>query len=155
MAFSLLICKNDTTYNAMHVQASIQRCVMNENFFMLWHWRLRHISIDKIKRLVNDRVLSTLDFVDFLTLVWTVLRESRPISQKKVLREAHTYQRSYIQTFVVQLWTHMVINTSFLSLMITHDICISTCFITRTKHQMPLKFLRLEQKNNEKSKLRS
>lgn len=36
---------------------------------MLWHQRLGHILIDKIKRLVNERVLSTLDFADFKTCV--------------------------------------------------------------------------------------
>ena len=36
---------------------------------MLWHQRLGHISIERIKRLVNDGVLSILDFVDFETCV--------------------------------------------------------------------------------------
>ena len=42
---------------------------MNKNSSILWHQRLRHISIDIIKRLVNDRVLSTLNFTDFDTCV--------------------------------------------------------------------------------------
>ena len=32
---------------------------------MLWHGRLGHISIERIRRLVNDGVLETLDFSDF------------------------------------------------------------------------------------------
>ena len=36
---------------------------------MLWHQRLGHISIDKIKRLVKDGVLSTLDYTDLETCV--------------------------------------------------------------------------------------
>ena len=36
---------------------------------MLWHWRLGHISIERMKKLVNDGVLSTLDFTDFETCV--------------------------------------------------------------------------------------
>ena len=36
---------------------------------MLWHWRLGHISIERIKILVNDGVLSTLDFTDSDTCV--------------------------------------------------------------------------------------
>ena len=36
---------------------------------MLWHRRLGHISIERMKKLVNDGVLSTLDFVDFETSV--------------------------------------------------------------------------------------
>ena len=36
---------------------------------MLWHRRLGHISIERMKKSVNDRVLSTLDFADFETCV--------------------------------------------------------------------------------------
>jgi len=32
---------------------------------MLWHQRLGHISIERIKRLVKDKVLNTLDFGNF------------------------------------------------------------------------------------------
>ena len=61
--------QNDFTYNSMHVTAGLKRCVMNEEFCMLWHRRLGHISIERIKKLVNDGVLSTLDFADFETRV--------------------------------------------------------------------------------------
>ena len=36
---------------------------------MLWHRRLGQISIERMKKLVNDGVLSTLDFADFETCV--------------------------------------------------------------------------------------
>ena len=75
--------QNDATNNAMHVHTGIKRCVINEDSSMLWHRRLGHISIQRIKRLVNDGVLSTLDFTD-LRLVWTVLKESELISPRKV-----------------------------------------------------------------------
>ena len=42
---------------------------MNEDFSILWHRRLGHISIERIKRLVNAGVLSTLDFTNFDTCV--------------------------------------------------------------------------------------
>ena len=61
--------QNDTTNNTMHVHTSTKRCVMNEDSSMLWHWRLGHIFIQIIKRLLNDGVLSTLDFTDFDTCV--------------------------------------------------------------------------------------
>ena len=61
--------QNDTTNNTMHVHIGTKRCVMNEDSSMLWHRRLGHISIQRIKRLVNDGVLSTLDFTDFHTCV--------------------------------------------------------------------------------------
>ena len=53
----------------MHVHTSTKRCVINEDSSMLWHLRLGHIFIQRIKRLVNDGVLSTLDFTDFHTCV--------------------------------------------------------------------------------------
>ena len=61
--------QNDTINNTMHVHTSTKRCVMNEDSFMLWHRRLGHISIQRIKRLVNDGAFSTLDFTDFHTCV--------------------------------------------------------------------------------------
>ena len=42
---------------------------MNEDSSILWHRRLRHISIDRIKRLVNDKILNTLDFANFDTCI--------------------------------------------------------------------------------------
>ena len=42
---------------------------MNEDSSILWHWRLGHISIDRIKGLVNDKVLNTLDFTVFNTCI--------------------------------------------------------------------------------------
>ena len=44
--------KNDTTNNTMHVHIGTKRCVMNEDSSMLWHRRLGHISIQRIKKLV-------------------------------------------------------------------------------------------------------
>ena len=57
----------DATHNVMHVHIGVKRCVMNEDSSLLWHRRLRHISIERIKRLVNDGVLSASDFIDFDT----------------------------------------------------------------------------------------
>nr|KYP76956.1 Retrovirus-related Pol polyprotein from transposon TNT 1-94 [Cajanus cajan] len=67
--YSINLQNNDAAYNSMHVSSGLKRCVMNEDSSMLWHRRLGHISIDRIKRLVNDGVLSTLDFADFETSV--------------------------------------------------------------------------------------
>ena len=53
----------------MHVTVGLKRCIMNEESSLLWHWRLGHISIERMKNLVNDGVLSTLDFTDFETCV--------------------------------------------------------------------------------------
>ena len=51
----------------MHVHTGTKRCVINEDSSKLWHRRLGHISIERIKRLVNEGVLNTLDFTDFET----------------------------------------------------------------------------------------
>ena len=61
--------QNYITYISMHVTVGLKRCVMNEESSMLWDRRLGHISIERIKKLVNDGVLSTLDFADFETCV--------------------------------------------------------------------------------------
>ena len=49
----------------MHENVGIKCSVINEKSPILWHKRLGHVSIEKIKRLVNDRVLEALDFTDF------------------------------------------------------------------------------------------
>ena len=57
-------------YNVvLHTHIVNKRCIMNEDSSILWHQRLGHISIDRIRRLVNDKVLNTLDFVDFDTCI--------------------------------------------------------------------------------------
>jgi len=53
----------------MHVSAGLKWCVVNEDSSMLWHQRLGHVSIEIIKRLVNDGIHSTFDIVDFETCV--------------------------------------------------------------------------------------
>ena len=50
--------QNDSTYTTMHVQTGTKRCVINKDSSMLWHQRLEHISIKRIKRLVNDGVIN-------------------------------------------------------------------------------------------------
>ena len=66
--FSLNL-QNDATYHIMHVQTGIKQCVVSKDSSILWHWRLGHISIERIRRLVNNGVLSTLNFTDFDTCV--------------------------------------------------------------------------------------
>ena len=69
MVFFFIDLQNDTTHNALHVQIGTKRCVMNEDSSTLWHRRLGHISVDRIKRLVNNEILSTLDSIAFNTCV--------------------------------------------------------------------------------------
>ena len=53
----------------LHTHSGIKRCIVNEDSSIMWHRRLWHISINRIKRLVNDVVLDTLDFTNFDTYV--------------------------------------------------------------------------------------
>ena len=48
--------QNEATNNSLHVHIDTKRCNIYEDSSMLWHQRLGHISIDKIKILVKDGV---------------------------------------------------------------------------------------------------
>ena len=63
--------QDSTSYDTLHVSSSlgIKRNIINEDSSILWYRRLGHISIERVKRLVKDGVLSTLDFTDFDTCV--------------------------------------------------------------------------------------
>ncbi|KAJ9685151.1 hypothetical protein PVL29_017257 [Vitis rotundifolia] len=80
--------QNDTAHNSLHVQTGIKRCVVKEDSSTLWHRRLGHISIDRIKRLVNDGVLSTLDFTDFETYVDCIKGKQTNKSKKGATRSS-------------------------------------------------------------------
>lgn len=62
---------------------------MNEDSSMLWHRRLGHIFSDRIKRLVNDGVLSTLDFADFETCVDCIKGKQTNKSKKGAKRSSN------------------------------------------------------------------
>ena len=57
-------------------------------FSILWHCILRHISVNRIKRLVNDGVLSTLDFTDFDTCVDCIKGKQTKKSKKGAKRSS-------------------------------------------------------------------
>ena len=59
--------QDNNAYNSLSLTTGIKKNVMNEESFLLWHRRLGHISIQRSKRLVNEGVLSTLDFTNFET----------------------------------------------------------------------------------------
>ena len=70
----------------------IKHGVINEKSSMLWHWRLCHISIDRIKRLVNDGVLQALDFTDFGTCVDCIKGKQTNKSKKGSRRTSHVLE---------------------------------------------------------------
>ncbi|KAF7820704.1 Retrovirus-related Pol polyprotein from transposon TNT 1-94 [Senna tora] len=63
--------QDNTSYDTMHASSSIgiKRCATNENSSMLWHRRLGHISLERVKMLVKEGVLNALDFTDFNTCI--------------------------------------------------------------------------------------
>ena len=56
---------------------------------MLWHRRLGHISIDRIKKLVKDGVLCTLDYTDLETCVEYIKGKQINKSKKNVNRSSN------------------------------------------------------------------
>ena len=67
----------------------LRRCNINEDSSMLWHRRLGHISIDIIKRLVKDGVLSTLDYTDLETCVDFIKGKQTSKSKKNANRSSN------------------------------------------------------------------
>ena len=86
-------------YNSMHVTARLKSCVMNEESSMLWHRRLGHISIERMKKLVNDGVLSTLDFSDFETYVNCIKGKQTNKSKKGVKRSTNLLEIIHTDIF--------------------------------------------------------
>ena len=99
--------QNDATNSSMHVHTGTKMCNINEDSFILWHQRLGHIFLDRIKRLVNDRVLSTLDYTDFETCVDCIKRKQTNKS-KKVANRSSNILKSYILIYIIQTWICMV-----------------------------------------------
>lgn len=72
----------------MHVQAGTKRCVMNESSSTLWHRRLGHISFERVKRLVKDGILSTLDFTESETCIDCIKGKQTNKSKKGAKRSS-------------------------------------------------------------------
>lgn len=72
----------------MHVHTSTKICVINGDSSKLWHKRLGHISIERIKRLVNEGVLNTLIFTDFETCVYCIKGKQTNRSKKGANRSS-------------------------------------------------------------------
>ncbi|KAL0373926.1 UNVERIFIED_CONTAM: Secreted RxLR effector protein [Sesamum radiatum] len=65
------------------------KCVMNEDSSVLWHRSFGHISIERIKKLVNDGVLNTLDFTDFDTCMDCIKDKQINVSKKDAKRSSN------------------------------------------------------------------
>ena len=106
--------QNDTTYNSLHVQTGIKRCAINEDSSTLWHRRLGHISIDRIKRLVNDGILSTLDFTNFETCVDCI--KGKQTNKSKIGATRSSAILEIIHTDICSLETHGLLWSEILHL---------------------------------------
>ena len=60
--------------------------VLNNHSSSLWHRRLGHISIERLKRLVKDGVIQTLDFTDFDTCLGCIKGKQTNKSNKGAKR---------------------------------------------------------------------
>ena len=73
----------------MHVHIGTKRCNINEDSSLLWHQRLGYISIDRIKRLVKDGVLSTLFYIVLETCVDCIKGKQTNKSKKDANRSSN------------------------------------------------------------------
>ena len=85
----LYIVQLQNNYNSLSIIVGTKRCIMNEDSSFLWHKRLGHISIQRIKRLVNEGVLSALNFIDFETCVDCIKGKQTNKSKKGATRSEH------------------------------------------------------------------
>ena len=76
----------------VHLQGlivGIKRNVMNEESSLLWYWRLEHIFIQSIKRLVNEGVLSALNFTNFEICLDCIKEKQTNKSKRGATRSKH------------------------------------------------------------------
>ena len=92
----------------MHANVGIKRSLINENSSMLWHRRLGHISIERIKGLVKDGVLKTLDFTDFGTCVDCIKGKQTNKTTKGAKRSTKILE--IIHTDICELFTTPCLN---------------------------------------------
>jgi hypothetical protein len=88
---------------------------------MLWHWRLGHIYIERIKRLVNDEILSILVFTDFETCVNCIKEKQTNKSKKGANRSSDILEIIHIDICTLNM-DSLGQNTSAILQLITHDI---------------------------------
>ena len=127
----LIFLQNDTTYNSLHVQTGIKRCVVNEDSSTLCHLRLGLISIDRIRRLVNDGVLNTLDFIDFETCVECIKGKQTNKSKKGATRSSAILEIIHTNICSLDMDSH---GQKYFMSFIDDFSRYMTYFITKMKH---------------------
>lgn len=117
----------------MHILGDTKRCVINKNSSMLWHQRVTHISIKRITRLVNEGVLSTLDYTNFNTCVDCINGKQTNKSKKGAKRSTNILEVIHMDIYCLNMDFHgpkyfITFND------VTHNLCISICFKINLKH---------------------
>jgi len=72
----------------MHENVGIKHGIMNDKSSMLWHKRLGHISVERIKRLVKEGILQSLDFSDLDSCVDCIKGKQTNVSHKGAKRSS-------------------------------------------------------------------
>jgi hypothetical protein len=90
---------------SLHTNVGTERSLMNKNSALLWYRRLGHISIERIKILVNDGVFKTLDFTNFGTCVDCIKGKQTNKTTKSVKRSFEILEiiHRYLWTFPYSL----------------------------------------------------
>ena len=70
----------------LHSNVGSKRGLINENSSMFWHRRLRHISRERIEKLVKEGILQNLDFTDFHICVDFIKGKQSKHTKKGVTR---------------------------------------------------------------------
>ena len=125
----------ECNYLNMHANVGIKRSLINENSSMLWHRRLGHISIERIKGLVKDGVLKTLDFTNFGTCVDCIKGKQTNKTTKGAKKSSEILE--IIHTDICGPFTTSCLNGQrYLShsLMTIQDIYISIFYMIRLRH---------------------
>jgi hypothetical protein len=82
----------ENNYLSLHTDVGIKRSLMDQSSALLWHKRLRHISIERIKRLVNNGVLKTLDFTNLGTCVNCIKGKQTTKTTKGTKRSSEIFE---------------------------------------------------------------
>jgi hypothetical protein len=102
---------------------------VNENSALLWHRRLGHISIERIKKLVNDGVLKNLDFTYFGTCVDCIKGKQTNKTTKGAKRSSEIFE--IIHTNICRPFSTLCLNGQryFISFIYDHTRYMHLCFL--------------------------
>jgi len=86
----------------LHHNVGTKRSLVDKRSAYLWHKRFRHISRERMQRLVKNEILPDLDFTD-LNVCVDCIKDKQTKHTKKEPREALSFMKSYTLIYVVRL----------------------------------------------------